>query len=163
MAKIISILLLTLVLFSCKKDKVPPPCIGVSMSGDRELFIGTWRWYNTIVEQWFDIGPSIYHSYTPQNQNFEYYFTISNNAEFKSYRNDILIDNFILSAVDFENLNGTILNVIRFNTDCSTNELPLYQYSSNTTNDSIFTLKLPLDFDDESNHLRTKLNYFVKE
>lgn len=163
--KLVYILYIGLVLFSCKKDKVPTPvvCSGVSMTGDRELFVGTWRWYNTIVEEWFDIGPSNWLSYNPQNQGFEYYFTISSDGIFKGYRNGILEEEIILSDVSFESFNGPQSEVMSFNTNCTSAIVAFNHWTSNITNDTIISEYYPFNFDDQENHLESKLNYFVKE
>src|SRR3989338_5840187 len=161
--RLLLFILLLVLLMSCKKDKVPPPCTGVSMAGDRELFVGKWRWYNTLVEEWFDVGPSNWLSYNPQNQGFEYYFTISADGIFKGYRNDTLIEEFILNKVTFEVYNGQTCDLIEFTKDCSESTIDLTHYYFNTTNDSIWTSLFPFNFDDQENHLESKLNYFVKE
>jgi len=54
MGKIIGILLFVFIVISCEKDEPSEPCApctGVSMTGDRELFVGTWHWYSTLVEE----------------------------------------------------------------------------------------------------------------
>ena len=163
MGKTISIIFCLAVLFACKKDKVPVPCSGVSMTGERQLFVGTWHWYSTTVEEWFDIGPSIYHDYTPQNQNFEYYFDISQDGIFTAYENGSIKQQFVLGGVDFENLDASIVNVITFNKDCSESLLDIRQSAFNLTDDTIYLLEYPLNFDDQVNHLRTGRNYFVRE
>ena len=153
-----------LLLLSCKKDKVPPPCTGVSMTGERTLFVGTWHWYRTSVEEWFDIGPSIYYDYTPQTEGFDYYFTISEDGFFKGYRNDVLVEDIVLSIVEFENFGGVNTNGMRFSLNCDQFDvLGLTMFSSNVTQDTILTREYPLNFDDQENHLKSGQNYFVKE
>lgn len=163
MGKILIRILLGLVLLSCNKDKVHEPCKGVEMEGEKSKLIGKWVWYLTIVEEWFDVGPSIYHDYNPQNQGFEYYFTISQDGIFQGYRNDSLIDFILLSSVEFENFQNSPTYAIEFVNNCDIDRTSLYQNSWNTTNDSIFSLQYPLNFNNEVNHLRSKINYFVKE
>lgn len=163
MGKVISVILLSVVVFSCKKDKIPEPCQGISMSGNKAMLIGTWRWYNTSVEEWFDIGSPIYHDYTPFSEGFDYYFTIDIHGNFKGYENGELRDQHIFSSINSEIWNGSIVNGIEFGTDCLNEDLQIRQFSSNVTNDSIYIFKYPLNFDDEINHLRTKRNYFVRE
>jgi len=152
-----------LLLVSCKKDKVPPPCMGISMTGDRELFVGKWRWYSTTVEEWFDVGPSNYLNYTPQNQGFEYYFTISFDGLFKGYRNDTLIEQFVLDQVVYESYNGQPVEAIQFTKNCTNTTMDLSHYYINATNDSIWTTLFPINFDDQENHLKSLRNFFVKE
>jgi len=140
-------------------------CTGVAMTGERELFVGKWRWYNTLVEEWFDVGPSNWLYYTPQNQGFEYYFTVSVEGEFKGYQNGVLIHSFILSSINDEHfdVSGSPTNSMTLKLDCTTSNLDLRQYSTNLTDDSIHTVLYPFNFDDQENHLRSKINYFVKE
>ena len=164
MGKVITLLFCLSLLASCKKDKVPPPCSGVSMTGERTLFVGTWHWYRTSVEEWFDIGPSIYYDYTPQTEGFDYYFTISEDGLYKGYRNNVLVDDLILSRVKFENFGGVNTSTMRFALNC--NELTIFDivmFSSNVTQDTILTRDYPLNFDDQENHLKSGQNYFVKE
>lgn len=167
MGKTLIFLFVGFLLFSCKKDKTQAICQGVNMEGEKSRFVGTWRWYNTTVEQWFDVGPSIFHNYTPQNQGFEYYFTLSSIGEFKGYRNDTLVQSFLLSNVEAEHYDTSSVNIVtnvaKFLKDCSSEATRLYQLSNNFTNDSIFTLDYPLKFNDEENHLASKRNFFVKE
>ena len=112
----------TALLLSCKKDKVPPICTGISMLGDRSVFAGKWRWYKTTIEQWFDLGPSIYSDYTPhtpQSQGFEYYFTISTDGQFKGCKNGQLLDSFILSEIQVENFSSTSWQGINTYKNCT--------------------------------------------
>lgn len=99
----------------------------------------------------------------PQNQGFEYYLTITDKGEFRGYRNDSLKVSFLLTEVEFENFQNSSTYAIEFVNDCGSSTTTLYQYAWNTTNDSIFSLRYPFDFDDQENHLRSKINYFVKE
>ena len=134
------------------------------MTGERTLFVGTWHWYRTSVEEWFDIGPSIYYDYTPQTEGFTYYFTISEDGHFRAYENDLLVENLILSEVQFENFGGVNTSAMRFSLNCD--ELTIFDIvmsSSNVTKDTIDTREYPLNFDDQENHLKSALNYFVKE
>jgi len=163
MGKIITILFCTTILFSCKKEKVPEPCEGVSMSiGDRTFFVGKWRWYKTDIEEWFDIGPSIYSEYTPQNQGFDYFFTISTDGLYKGYKNNVLIHNIVLSNVDSEYFNGVSAHLIQFNVDCSS-ELISFDNTINLNNDTVTTAVYPFNFYDEVNQLKSNSNYFRRE
>ena len=163
MKVIFSILFLAFLLFSCKKDKTPAPCAGVSMSGERELFVGKWCWYSTTIEEWFDIGPSNYYDYTPQNQGFEYYFKISNDGLLKGYRNDTLVNTLTLSLVQFENFSGSLTKGMRLSVNCTSDFINLIKYSTNLNNDSIHSFEYPINFNDQENHLISHRNYFVKE
>jgi len=158
-----TILITLLLLLSCKKDKVPPPCTGISMTGERELFVGTWHWYNTTVEEWFDVGSSVYHDYTPLTEGFNYYFTVSQDGLYKGYRNDTLVQDLILSNVDYEVFQTVTVEGMSFNVDCSEDLFDLQKFAFNTTDDSIYQFAYPLNFDDQVNHLRTGRNHFVKE
>jgi len=163
MDKIVRISFLLLIIFSCKKDKVPPPCAGVSMTGDRELFVGKWRWYKTLVVEWFDVGPSNYYEYTPQNQGYTYYFVITVDGIYKGYRNDTLIHDFLLSTVDFEKFNGSTADVMEIFMDCNSDKMDLTHFIANTTADTIQSLKFPLQFNEQQTHLYTGHNHFVRE
>jgi len=134
------------------------------MTGERTLFVGTWHWYRTSVEEWFDIGPSIYYDYTPQTEGFDYYFTISEDGLYKGYENNVLVHDIILSSVEFEIFEGLNSSGMRFSLNCDQyNILELVMSSSNVTEDTIYTREYPLNFDDQENHLKSALNYFVKE
>jgi hypothetical protein len=167
MGKIVIYVFIAIMLISCAKDKTQVPCTGVEMTGDKSRLVGTWRWYSTRVEQWFDIGPSSFLNYTPVNQIFEYFFTISPIGEFKGYKNDTLVHYFLLSSVQVEHFDSTsvsiVTNVVEFSKDCSNQSTSFYQLSNNHTNDSLFSLTYPLNFNDEENHLISKRNFFVKE
>lgn len=54
--------MLSSVLFSCKKDKTKTVCEGINMEGEKSRFVGTWHWYNTRVEEWFDVGLSNFYN-----------------------------------------------------------------------------------------------------
>ena len=151
-----------LLLVSCKKDKAPAPCEGITMSGERARFVGTWRWYSTLVEEWFDVGPSNFYNYTPLNQGFDYYFTISEDGILKEYKNDALIREVILSSVFGENFNPQYEVGIDLYMNCSKNWVDLRQYTNSST-DTLYTSFTPFSFDDVNNHLRSRWNYFVKE
>ena len=163
MKNIGAISLTFMLLLSCKKDKVPEPCTGVSMSGDRERFVGTWRWDSTLVEEWFDVGSSIYFYYTPETEGFEYYFTISQSGEYMGYKNNALIHKFLMSKPISEVYSNQTVNAISVTKDCSSEEFDVRQFGSNITNDSIYQFAYPLNFDDQANHLRSVRNYFVRE
>ena len=160
---LLSIAFLGLLFFSCNKDKTPTPCTGVEMSGERTLFVGTWHWYSTTVEEWFDVGPSNYFDYNPQNQGFEYYFTVSPQGRFQEYRNDSLVASHILDSVEFEIFNGTNSNNMLLSLDCTSKSIDLRHPVNNLSKDSINTLIYPFNFDDQANHLKSLRNYFVKE
>jgi len=162
MGKIITIVFCISLLFSCKKEKVPEPCEGVSMSGDRAFFVGRWKWYKTDIEEWFDIGPSIYSNYTPQNQGFDYFFTISTDGLYKGYKNNTLIHSIVLSNVDYEFFDGASQRIISLNLDCSSEMINL----SNTINlntDTIHGFSYPFDFYDDVNQIKSSANYFMRE
>jgi len=164
MGKVITLLFCLSLLASCKKDKVPPPCSGVSMTGERTLFVGTWHWYRTSVEEWFDIGPSIYYDYTPQTEGFDYYFTISEDGFFKGYRNNVLVEDIVLSEIVGEIFGGQNISAMTFSRNCAEYDMfDIIMQSSNVTQDTIHTREYPLNFDDQENHLKSALNYFVKE
>ena len=55
---LLSIAFFSLLLFSCNKDKTPPSCTSIKMTGERTLFVGKWHWYSTTVGQWFDLEMS---------------------------------------------------------------------------------------------------------
>lgn len=162
MGKVISVILLSVVVFSCKKDKIPEPCQGISMSGERSFYVGTWHWYSTTVEKWFDIGPSIYHDYTPNTQGYEYHIVISPDGVFKGYKNNSLVTERILSDVHFEYFNGISGHSIQLNMDCQ-DDLLGFSNALTLSNDSINTYRFPLDFDDQENHLKSLRNFFVRE
>lgn len=154
---------LLFVAFSCSKDKTKIQCSNVSMTGERSFYVDKWRWYNTVVEQWFDVGPSNYLDYTPQNQGFEYYFTLSINGEYKGYRNDTLIHDFQLTGYPAENYDGSVVDYFRSDLNCTSDEIEFRKWAWYNTQDTIFQFKFPLNFNDEENHLISKMNYFVRE
>jgi hypothetical protein len=160
--KVIIVLLSTILFFACRKDKVSTVCTGISMSGNKEVFVGKWKWYKTYVKEWFDVGTPIYHIYTPITEGFEYYFSISENGIFKGYRNDSLIHEFILDNVDFEGF-GTSVNALTLSVNCSNDEINLRQIPINATDDSVYLYEYPLNFLDVPNKLESKQNFFVRE
>ncbi|MDX2359248.1 MAG: hypothetical protein QNK23_00485 [Crocinitomicaceae bacterium] len=160
MSKIIGVVFCTLLLFSCKKEQTPAPCEGICMSGERDFFVGTWHWYSTTVEEWFDLGSSVYHDYTPVTEGFNYYFTISNDGIYRGYENSTLVHEKILSSVEYENFNTA--NVIQLGMNCTGESISLSN-ALYLSSDSIRTVSYPLNFDDQENHLRTLYNYFVRE
>ena len=162
MGKIIGLLFCITILFSCKKDKVPFPCTGISMLGDRSVFAGKWRWYKTTIEQWFDLGPSIYSDYTPQNQGYSYYFTISEVGVFKGYKNNLLVDDFVLNEVQYEIFSSTTLHGMRISLNCTESQINISIDPSKSV-DTLTIPEYPLDFEDESNKLKSLSNYFVRE
>ena len=133
------------------------------MTGERELFVGKWRWYGTTVMEWFDVGNPIFHNYTPQNQGYEYYCTISTDGIYRGYRNDTLIHDLILSKVDFEIFNGVNTSGMNINLNCLDNLIELNHLSLNLTKDTISIGQYPLNFKDDENHLESLRNFFVKE
>tara|TARA_R110002072_G_C7958516_1_gene533734 strand:- start:101 stop:592 length:492 start_codon:yes stop_codon:yes gene_type:complete len=163
MGKVIIILFCTTFLFSCKKDKVPIPCTGISMSGDRSVFVGKWRWYKTRVSEWFDIGPDISYEYTPQNQGFNYYFTVSQDGLFKGYRNDTLVHDIILSSVYQELFLGGGVDGMEVFENCSSKIIRFSRYTPSSTLDSIHLFQYPFNFYDEINQMKSNQNYFVRE
>ncbi len=133
------------------------------MTGNREIFAGTWRWYETDIERWYDIGNSDFFKWTPDSVGYDYYFTISENGLFKGYRNDTLIHDFILNSVYFESYSGVNADAIELTYNCSTDRISLVHWKSNPTLDTLYSGEVPLNFDDEENHLRSHRNYFVKQ
>jgi hypothetical protein len=166
MGKTLIILLTLVIIVACKKDVAPepePPCSSINMTlNEREVFVGTWRWYSTTVREWFDVGPSVFHYYTPATEGFDYYFTISQDGKFKSYRDGVLEDEFMMSSVDFE-LAGASYNVLTLKIDCGESEFDLRKPTTNVTNDSIGTFYCPLNFYDPIERRESNVNYFVRE
>lgn len=157
------ILLLALSFTSCKKDKVPEPCVSVSMDGDRDILVGKWRWYNSKIEEWFDIGSSVYHNYNPQNQGFNYHLEILSSGIIKHYKNDTLIRTSIMSEVSYENFTSTIVNGVRVELDCTLEEINFSIKNPQTNQDSSSVLEFPFNFVDNANRLRSLENFFVRE
>jgi len=162
MGKIIGLLFCITILFSCKKDKVFL-CEGVSMTGNRTEFVGKWRWHKTWVTQWFDLGPDILLIYTPQNQDFEYYFTISEGGEFNGYKNNILVHDFVLSEVQFENFSSTIIHGMRVSLNCTEEEINIARDFPLLGYDSLRLPEYPLNFNDQGNKLYSNTNFFMRE
>ena len=148
---------------SCKKDKVPEPCTGVSMSGERAVFQGKWRWYKTWVTEWFDMGSDIILDYTPQSEGFEYYFTISSDGRYQGYRDGLLVDNFIMSNVQYEYFMSSDRNVMTLDLNCTNEKIRLGINNPITNNDSIDLIEYPFNFNDPANHLYSNINFFVRE
>jgi hypothetical protein len=163
MGKIVGLLICILIVLSCKKDKTPEPCTGISMVGERERFVGKWKWYKTIVQEWFDVGTPIYHDYTPVTEGFDYYFTISSDGLYKGYRNDTLIHDFMMTGEPEEIFNGYPVDVFKAKLDCAEEELEFIHWVWNDQEDTIYQLKYPLNFRDEELQLESKNNYFVRE
>jgi hypothetical protein len=115
-----------------------------------------------VVREWFDIGPDTSHDYTPLTEGFDYYFTISEDGYFKSYRDGVLEDEFILSSVDFE-IVGSNSNVLVLKLDCGSYEMGLIKENTNLTNDTIACLEYPLNFYNEIEKRESKDNFFVRE
>lgn len=164
MGKIIVLLsFLIVVLASCKKDTPDLPCSGVDMTqNSREVFVGTWRWYKTTVREWFDVGSDYFHDYTSTTEGFEFYFTISEDGYFKSYRDGILEDQFLLSYVNFE-LDGESSNVLALSIDCTVDEISLDESNLNTFDDSITVDEFPLNFYNSVEKRESVTNFFIRE
>lgn len=161
-SKIVRFIFCMLLLIGCTKDKT---CSSVSMTGERFMFVGKWRWYRTIVEEWFGVGNPYYSYYTPQNQNMNYYFEISLAGEYRGYKDEVLVHSFLLSDVEFEYFggyptDGTLLSKLT----CSDDEIELGHKYYNTTKDTIYCFQYPFNFDDEqTNYYKKSLtNWFVK-
>ncbi|MDX2359250.1 MAG: hypothetical protein QNK23_00495 [Crocinitomicaceae bacterium] len=163
MGKAIIFLFSLALLVSCKKDQTPEPCTGISMTGEREMFVGTWSWHGSLIKESFDIGLPVYHLYTPQTQGFEYYCTIGIDGTYKGYQNGLLIHDLVLNEVFFENLNASITDVIDVYTNCSNERIDFRHQLPNPTIDSIEISKYPYQFVDEENKLESLRNYFVKQ
>jgi len=162
MGKIITILFCAVFLFSCKKDKVFS-CDSISMTGERTEFVGKWRWHKTWVTQWFDFGPDNLLNYTPQNQGFEYYFTISESGEFNGYKNNVLVHDFVLTEVQFENFTSTTSHGMRVSLNCTEKEINIARYFPLLGYDSLHLIEYPLNFDDQDNKLYSNTNFFMRE
>lgn len=163
MGKIIAIIIASMILLSCKKDQTALPCTAVPMTGERSLFVGTWHWYSTTIEEWFDVGSPIYHDYTPITEEFEYYFTVSMDGKYKGYRNDTLIHDFLLTGQLNEIFNGYPVDRLECKIDCTTNKIDFLHWVWNESNDSIYVLQYPLNFRDEATQRQSLSNYFVRE
>lgn len=163
MDKVIVIALLFVVVFSCKKDQTEEPCPTVCLTGERDKYVGQWRWVSTVVGEWFDIGPTIYHNYTPQNQGFDYFFILSSSGQYRGYRNGQLIEDYIISSVEFENHTATNSQGMRLRYDCLEVDLNVGFENPSVNQDTLFFTEKPLYFDDQENHLYTIRNYFVRE
>jgi hypothetical protein len=93
------------------------------------------------------VGPDLYHNYTPATEGFDFYFTLSQNGKFESYRNGLLEDKFVLSSVEYENV-GQNFNLLLLKINCNENEFDLDKLVSNITNDTIRTFYCPINFID---------------
>lgn len=154
------LLMIVLLLAGCKKDH---PCSGIDMTqNSREVFVGKWRWYKTTVREWFDVGPDVFHDYTPVSEGFEYCFILSETGEFVSYRNGIEEMDLILSEVLYEVVGENSSGLIaRF--DCSSGQLEFTKLTSNISNDSIKLEQFPLKFYNETEQRESIVNFFVRE
>ena len=155
--------LIALSFTSCKKDKVPEPCTGVTLEGEETVYVGKWRWYKTRIRQWFDIGTDYFYDVTPSSEGFEYYCLISSNGIFEGYRNDTLVDKFILSSVDYELFSSSTINGITFLINCETEMLSLSHLNPETNEDTIRIYELPLFYKNDTEKKETIRNYFVRE
>lgn len=148
---------------SCKKDKVPEPCTGVTLEGQRASYVGKWRWYKTRISQWFDIGPDYFYDVTPTSEGFEYYFIISNDGLYKGYKNDSLVHVHILSEISHENYDNSSLHYLSCYSDCGNEIVDLTIENANGSLDSLRTRRYPLNFVDNVAKKRSLMNYFVRE
>ena len=155
--------LIALSFTSCKKDKVPEPCTGVTLEGEETVYVGKWQWYKTRIRQWFDIGTDYFYDVTPSSEGFEYYCLISSNGIFEGYRNDTLVDRFILSSIEFEQFTDTIVNGMTFNLDCSVKMLNISHLYPLNNSDSIRIHEYPIKFTDEVAKKQSVINFLVRE
>ena len=161
---IVYIIASVVLLLSCIKEDYPPECTPKELTEvQKSNFGGKWRWYSTTVEEWFDVGQSIYHYYTPQNQGFEYYFIITDEGRYKGYQNDTLVHDFILNKNTNYFSNNNFLYGVSFSTDCSVFGLSFSKNIPNQSLDTLSTISFPIYILDDENHLNSLRNSFVRE
>lgn len=158
------ILLLAISFSSCIKEDYPPECQPRELTEiQRSNFGGKWTWQKTVIEQLFDIGPSNFYEVTPQSEEFEYYFVLTDKGEYLGYRNDTLIHEFILNKSTVANIDEQTLAGISFNVDCTNLKLNLSRFPQEYHLDTLFSLVYPINLDDTGNHLRSYANIFTRE
>ena len=163
MRQVLIIVFLGTLLFSCKKDKVPVPCSGIEMIGERSKMVGTWRWYKTWVNQTFASGNTYTFDYTPDSEGFNYYCVISEDGWYKGYRDSVLVHEYLMSSVRFENFKDSNRNDLSAYLDCSMNRIGL-GFNEASTNDTVIDVwEYPLRIDDEVTKKHSTLNFFKKQ
>ena len=157
-------LLLLIVLSGCIKEDYPPECVPRELTEiQKSNFGGKWIWNKTVMEEWFDVGPSNYYNITPQSEGFEYYFILTNAGMYRGYRNDTLIHELILNKSTISSIDEQTLAGVSFNVDCTNLTLSLSRFPQGYHLDTLFTFSYPILFNDELNHLRSRANTFVRE
>ena len=132
------------------------------MSGNRALFVGDWVWDSTLIEKWYDIGPSDFYHYTPQSEGVQYSISVTGEGVFFTYQNGSLMNQELISDVLTEGTNTTfdVLNVIL---DCNSLSELRFWHDVNDVSDSVIILRgFPYDFNDSENKVKSNYNYFSK-
>lgn len=156
--------LLICALFGCIKEDYPPECVPRELSEiQKSNFGGKWIWNKTVIEEWFDVGPSNFFEITPQSEGFEYYFVLTDEGMFRGYRNDTLIHELILNKSTVSSIDDQKLASVNFNIDCTNLELILSRFPQVYHLDTLFTFSYPISFYDGENQLRSRANTFVRE
>ena len=74
------------------------------------------------------------------------------------------MEDIVLSEIVGEIFGGQNISGMTFGRNCAEYDMfDIIMQSSNVTQDTIHTREYPLNFDDQENHLKSALNYFVKE
>jgi len=163
MRQILMFIFLGTVLFSCKKDKVQPPCSGILITGERTKLLGTWRWYKTWVNQTFASGNTYTFDYTPDTEGYNYYFTISKDGIYRGYKDNVLIHEHVMSKKVNENFEHPITQYLETKVDCSDSGLRFIFNNYPQNFDTINLWEYPIRFDDEIANKHSKLNFFTKQ
>ena len=152
-----------MLLFSCRKDKVPEPCTNVELKGKQLSVVGTWRWYKTWVNQTFASGNTYTFDYTPTTEGFNYYCVITEDGVYRGYKDSVLVHEHLMSSVRFENFDDVNRNAMSVYLDCYLDQLSL-GVDNPSSNDSIIDIwEYPIRFDDELAKKYSKLNFFKRQ
>lgn len=167
MDKKLNIYIIIIVFFAisvaCNKDQNKESCSAISIIGTEDLYVGTWQWDSTLIEKWYDIGPSDYYCYTPQTEGINYSISLENKGIYRTYQNGVLTNAKMISEVTSEGSNSTVdFLYLILNCD-NTSELHFWHDINDLSDSLIILFQYPFDFSDEANKVRSVYNYFSKQ
>ncbi len=155
MKHLIYIIGLSLIISSCKKDK---------LEGEKDIFLGTWKWTETIHTFGLCEGDNFVETITPESSGNNYSMNFFENGIVKYYENDNYISKARIVFTGFgNNRTGSLSDYIRFEIALNNNFKDQSAYFSGCICESEMQVINGFPFDVYEKYCERYTSHFIKE
>ncbi len=140
---------------SCKKDK---------LNGDKEIFIGKWKWTETVHAFGLCEGDNFSETLTPESTGNQYSMEFFKNGTIKYYENEnYLGKSRIVFSSYGGNCSGSFSTFIRFEITLDNNSKDLSNYFTGCISDSEMQVTSGFPFEIYEKYCEFYSSHFIKE